>query len=55
MAITTSIKQRLKNHETVFGTFYKLNSPIATEILGWAGFDFIVIDGEHSAIGYERG
>ncbi len=53
MAITTSIKQRLKNHETVFGTFYKLNSPIATEILGWAGFDFIVIDGEHSAIGYE--
>lgn len=53
MAITTSIKQRLKNHETVFGTFYKLNSPIATEMLGWAGFDFIVVDGEHSPIGYE--
>ena len=53
MAVTNSIKDRLKNHETVFGTFYKLNSPIATEMLGWAGFDFIVVDGEHSPIGYE--
>lgn len=53
MAITGSVKDRLKNHETVFGTFYKLNSPIATEMLGWAGFDFIVVDCEHSPIGYE--
>lgn len=48
-----TLKERLKRHETVFGTFYKLNSPIATEMLGWAGFDFIVIDCEHSPIGYE--
>ena len=47
------LKQRLKNHETVFGTFYKLNSPIATEMLGWAGMDFIVIDCEHGAISSE--
>lgn len=53
MAITKSLKARLKAHETVFGTFYKLNSAIATEMIGWAGFDFIVIDGEHSPIGYE--
>ncbi len=53
MKAEKSLKQRLKDHETVFGTFYKLNSPIATEMLGWAGFDFIVIDGEHSPIGYE--
>lgn len=53
MAITRSVKDKLKNHEVVFGTFYKLNSPIATEMLGWAGFDFIVVDGEHSPIGYE--
>lgn len=53
MAITSSVKDRLKNHETIFGTFYKLNSPIATEMLGWAGFDFIVVDCEHSPIGYE--
>lgn len=48
-----TLKERLKRHETVFGTFYKLNSPIATEMIGWAGFDFIVIDCEHSPIGYE--
>lgn len=54
MAITKSIKEKLNNHETVFGTFYKLNSPIATEMIGWAGFDFIVVDGEHSPIGYEN-
>ena len=53
MAITSSVKDRLKNHETVLGTVYKLNSPIATEMLGWAGFDFIVVDCEHSPIGYE--
>lgn len=53
MALTRSVKDKLKNHEIVFGTFYKLNSPIATEMLGWAGFDFIVIDCEHSPIGYE--
>ena len=53
MAITRSLKERLKNGETVFGTFYKMNSPIALEMLGWAGFDFIVADCEHSPIGYE--
>ena len=53
MAVSRSLKERLKNHETVFGTFYKMNSPIALEMLGWAGFDFIVADCEHSPIGYE--
>lgn len=53
MAIERSLKERIKNNETVFGTFYKLNSPIAIEMIGWAGFDFIVADCEHSPIGYE--
>ena len=48
-----SLKERLKAHETVFGMFYKLNSPIVTEMIGWAGMDFIVIDCEHGSIGYE--
>lgn len=50
---TISLRQRLKNGETVFGMFYKLNSPLAVEIMGWSGLDFIVADCEHSAIGYE--
>lgn len=48
-----SLKERLKDHETVFGMFYKLNNPIVTEMIGWAGMDFIVIDCEHGSIGCE--
>ncbi len=48
-----SLRARLKDGETVFGMFYKTNSPLVTEILGWSGLDFIVVDCEHSAIGYE--
>lgn len=48
-----SLKEKLKNHETVFGMFYKINSPIITEMIGWSGMDFIVVDCEHGAIGYE--
>lgn len=47
------LKERLKNHETVFGMFYKTNCPIVTEMIGWAGMDFIVADCEHSPLGYE--
>ncbi|MDH5684964.1 MAG: aldolase/citrate lyase family protein [Hadesarchaea archaeon] len=42
------IKEKLKKCQTVFGTFVKINSPAVIEILNWAGFDFAVIDGEHS-------
>ena len=48
-----TIRQRLKDGETVFGMFYKLNSPAAVEMIGWSGLDFIVVDCEHSAISYE--
>ena len=48
-----ALRTRLKDGETVFGMFYKLNSPLVTEIMGWSGLDFIVVDCEHSAIGYE--
>lgn len=53
MSSGRSLKEKLKNHETVFGMFYKMNSPIATEMIGWSGIDFIVVDCEHGAIGYE--
>lgn len=48
-----TLKERLKNHEIVFGMFYKINNPIITEMIGWSGMDFIVIDCEHGSIGYE--
>lgn len=47
-----SLKQRLRDGERVFGVFYKTGSPIVTEILGYAGFDFLIIDCEHSPLSY---
>lgn len=38
----------------VVGTFLEIPSPQIVELLGLAGFDFIVIDGEHGTIGLER-
>ena len=43
-----NLKERLRKGETVFGTFVKINSPAILEILNWGGFDFAVIDCEHS-------
>lgn len=43
-----SIKQRMKRGEVVIGTFLKFNSPALVEMLAYSGFDFIIIDGEHS-------
>lgn len=41
-------KQALKNKEKQIGCWSALASPITTEILGLAGFDFILLDGEHA-------
>lgn len=44
----TRIKRKLEKNEPVFGTFFKFNSPTMVELMGLAGFDFIIIDREHS-------
>ena len=49
-----SLRERIKSGEIVFGIFYKTDSPIITEILGYSGFDFIIVDQEHSTIGYQQ-
>ncbi len=41
------VKQRLKEGELVIGTFLSLGNAIATEIVGNAGFDWVIIDLEH--------
>jgi len=41
-------KQALINQEKRIGCWSALASPITTEILGLAGFDFILLDGEHA-------
>ncbi|WP_342621004.1 2-dehydro-3-deoxyglucarate aldolase [Rhodoferax sp. GW822-FHT02A01] len=43
-----SFKQALNNGQRLIGCWCSLASPITTEVLGVAGFDWILLDGEHS-------
>lgn len=47
-----TMKQRILDGETLLGTFVKLNSPHLVEMLGFSGFDFIIVDGKHGAYSY---
>jgi 4-hydroxy-2-oxoheptanedioate aldolase len=44
-----NFKQKLKSGKTSTGTFISLGSAIVTEIIGQAGFDFVIIDLEHGS------
>lgn len=44
-------KEKLVAGQTVVGTWLNLAAPIAAENLAHVGFDFLVIDAEHSPIG----
>jgi len=46
-APTNPFKKALKQGKTVFGCWLGLGNPISTELMGTAGFDWLVIDGEH--------
>ena len=41
-------KDKLNRGEAVIGTWISLSDPVAVEIIGRAGFDFLLVDGEHS-------
>lgn len=43
-----SLRERILNKEVVIGMFYKLNSQAIVEMVGNAGFDFVIVDTEHS-------
>jgi len=47
----SDLRTRLRAGEAVVGSFVSLGSPVATEIMGAAGFDWLVIDLEHGAGG----
>ncbi len=46
-----SLKKKLDSQEFVAGTFLEIPSAAVVELLGLAGFDFVVIDREHGPIG----
>ena len=47
---STRFRERLVAREPMLGTFVKLPSSQAIEILGAEGFDFVVIDAEHAPL-----
>ena len=48
----SDIKKKLERGDVVFGTFFKFGSPNIVELFGLAGFDFLIIDGEHSTFSH---
>ncbi|MCA1023839.1 HpcH/HpaI aldolase family protein [Halobacillus litoralis] len=47
------IKNKLEEGDSVIGTFVKMADSSSVEIMGMAGFDFIVIDSEHVGFNIE--
>jgi staphyloferrin B biosynthesis citrate synthase len=47
------VKQLLKDGKQVFGLFCSIPNPLIVEMIGHAGYDFIIIDTEHASINPE--
>lgn len=50
-APTDHLRGRILDGELLLGTFLDLGSPVSAEIVAGAGFDWIVLDAEHGALG----
>jgi 4-hydroxy-2-oxoheptanedioate aldolase len=48
-AVPSRFAERLRGDEVLTGSFVGLASPLVTEIMGIAGFDWLVLDLEHGA------
>lgn len=48
------LKARLRRGEVAVGAFMTISGPEVVEICGLAGCDFVIIDTEHTPIGWER-
>ena len=53
IALKNLLKEKLRKGENAVGTFIELGHPDVTEILSHSGFDWLLIDGEHSPMGLE--
>ena len=42
------MKEKLRSGKDVIGLFQNIINPNITEIMGILGFDFVIIDGEHT-------
>ncbi len=48
----SAVKRKLESGETVFGSFFKVDSPQVAELYGLAGFDFLILDAEHGCLSH---
>lgn len=46
--IPNQFRQDLREGKTLIGCWAALANPITTEVLGYAGFDWLLLDGEHA-------
>ena len=49
-----NLKKALHDSKIVSGPFLKITDPAVVEIIGFAGFDFVIIDAEHGPISMEN-
>jgi 4-hydroxy-2-oxoheptanedioate aldolase len=45
--LANPLKAKLRRGEAVLGAFCNIPSPSLVEILGWTGYDFVILDAEH--------
>ena len=48
--MTNTVLEKFHRGEPSLGTFTQMLSPIAAEILGYTGLDFVLIDMEHAPL-----
>ncbi|HIP12814.1 MAG TPA: 2,4-dihydroxyhept-2-ene-1,7-dioic acid aldolase [Arcobacter sp.] len=48
-----SLKQKLKNNELTIGSWIMLGNPMSVEVMALAGFEWLVVDIEHTSIDME--
>ena len=52
MDLKALMRRKLQQGELIRGTHVTMNDPVISELLGYAGFDFLWVDTEHTAIDY---
>ena len=50
---TNRMKQKLREGQSVFGGLLRTPEPSPVEVLGYAGYDYVVLDAEHGAHSFE--
>jgi staphyloferrin B biosynthesis citrate synthase len=53
MLKTNRLKAKLRQQEPVHGLFCSIPTPVHVEMIGCAGFDFVIIDTEHTLVNPE--